>query len=671
MIWKGNDLLKLKYSNIKYNKVENNFIIKMENQCRVHIVIISNIFNKNSFDINNIILEFSINKKDWFVVDKTSFIINNFLEIYINSDILTQYIRFSIKDEIVFEIENCDIYTKKHSGLILSALRGGYGDKIISMLNAMYISRHTKLKFGYAWSDIYREHLKVPEKIKTESVGKEEEIFAKEFIDEFSYSDKKEVVFNLYNCGFREDIANYEKKQDYYYGNYINHGVLQYIIGQIDSNYSLEYKDLFHQISFSEKIKKVFSLADDTFNKYFKNYKVLGIHIRSGAIVYSVDRDRCITHYENKATPVEMALSIIKLYYCGFDKIIIFGEDYDSINNLVSYCKKTFFKEILIAKDLIPASLDDTEIDFFEIKFMSLCSEIVSNSGFARLASLCGNGREPKGWKDIFTLEEKFNLLNEYIGKIDSDKFQKAYSYLCLYMISKRLQKPNKILIDTLNKAIFYDSDNVAYKILIVNCYIGENNYSLAEEQLKKVNIKRFLYVLFEFWKYLNNHVELIFSIDKKLISDFPYLYFLYYKISLFLNNENKIEIGSYVNRVQVVHNTAKARIQNQLSYKLGQAMIINSKSFLGYIRMPFVLSYIKDKHKQEQKIYQEKIKKDPSLKLPPLEDYPDYQEALKEKECLTYKLGEALIKANKTWYKGGYVRMWFEVKKLKVRCKN
>nr|MCR6517136.1 glycosyltransferase family 2 protein [Campylobacter lari] len=118
-------------------------------------------------------------------------------------------------------------------------------------------------------------------------------------------------------------------------------------------------------------------------------------------------------------------------------------------------------------------------------------------------------------------------------------------------------------------------------------------------------------------------------------------------------------------------YGTAKTRIQNQLSYKLGQAMIVNSKSILGYIRMPFVLSYIKDKHKQEQKIYQEKIKKDPSLKLPPLEDYPDYKEALKEKECLTYKLGQALIQANKTWYGGGYVKMWFEIKKLKREFRN
>ncbi|EPG0619019.1 hypothetical protein ACSW0J_000929, partial [Campylobacter jejuni] len=92
--------------------------------------------------------------------------------------------------------------------------------------------------------------------------------------------------------------------------------------------------------------------------------------------------------------------------------------------------------------------------------------------------------------------------------------------------------------------------------------------------------------------------------------------------------------------------NSAKARIQNHLSYKLGQALITNSKSILGYIRMPYVLSYIKDKHQLEQKAYEEKIKENPNLALPPLETYPDYNEALKEKECFTYKLGEAFIKA-------------------------
>ena len=94
-------------------------------------------------------------------------------------------------------------------------------------------------------------------------------------------------------------------------------------------------------------------------------------------------------------------------------------------------------------------------------------------------------------------------------------------------------------------------------------------------------------------------------------------------------------------------YGTAKQRIHNHLSYKLGKAMIENSKSILGYIRMPYVLSYIKEQHNKEQKQYQEQIKKNPNLKLPKLESYKDYKEALKEKECFTYKLGEAFIRAN------------------------
>ncbi|EAL7652803.1 galactosyltransferase, partial [Campylobacter jejuni] len=46
------------------------------------------------------------------------------------------------------------------------------------------------------------------------------------------------------------------------------------------------------------------------------------------------------------------------------------------------------------------------------------------------------------------------------------------------------------------------------------------------------------------------------------------------------------------------------------------------------------------------------------------------YNEALKEKECFTYKLGEAFIKANKNWYGGGYLKLFFEIRKLRKEFK-
>ncbi|EAL9735575.1 galactosyltransferase, partial [Campylobacter jejuni] len=38
---------------------------------------------------------------------------------------------------------------------------------------------------------------------------------------------------------------------------------------------------------------------------------------------------------------------------------------------------------------------------------------------------------------------------------------------------------------------------------------------------------------------------------------------------------------------------------------------------------------------------------------------------------CFTYKLGLALIEANKKWYGGGYIKLWFKIKKLKYEFKN
>ena len=107
----------------------------------------------------------------------------------------------------------------------------------------------------------------------------------------------------------------------------------------------------------------------------------------------------------------------------------------------------------------------------------------------------------------------------------------------------------------------------------------------------------------------------------------------------------NQIQSQLFPLSFQAKYGTAKARIQDQLSYKLGQAMIVNSKSISGCLLMPITLLSIAIAHKQSKKIYQEKIKKDPSLKLPLIERYPDYHEALKLKKHLSYRLGNFMVK--------------------------
>ncbi|MBZ7944422.1 glycosyltransferase family 2 protein, partial [Campylobacter sp. RM13744] len=136
-------------------------------------------------------------------------------------------------------------------------------------------------------------------------------------------------------------------------------------------------------------------------------------------------------------------------------------------------------------------------------------------------------------------------------------------------------------------------------------------------------------------------------NIDEKYNFDYliPDLSLVKESIEEYCIKMNPIKLASLQNQINA-SNFAKTRIQNELPYKLGQAMIMRSKSFSRMLSMPAYLISIFLICRLEQKVHQEKIKKDPFLALPPLESYPDYHEALKERECFTYKLGEALIKA-------------------------
>lgn len=106
-------------------------------------------------------------------------------------------------------------------------------------------------------------------------------------------------------------------------------------------------------------------------------------------------------------------------------------------------------------------------------------------------------------------------------------------------------------------------------------------------------------------------------------------------------------------------NNSAVFRVKNSLSYRLGQIMIKYSKSLKGYLKMPFVLF-------ESFKEFKQNLAKSESVKKPPLENLADYKQSLTYKNHLSYKLGFALIKAHKNWYKGGYIWLCFEIFKIK-----
>ena len=111
-------------------------------------------------------------------------------------------------------------------------------------------------------------------------------------------------------------------------------------------------------------------------------------------------------------------------------------------------------------------------------------------------------------------------------------------------------------------------------------------------------------------------------------------------------------------------------RIRYHLAYKLGYAMVENHSTLLGKFKLPFILLGIVWKHRARQREYLKIIKVKPWLKVPPMEYYEDYKEALKEKQSVPYRLGLALINAGKNWYIGGFFKLYEEIKKIKAEQK-
>ncbi|CAK0757772.1 conserved hypothetical protein [Gammaproteobacteria bacterium] len=81
----------------------------------------------------------------------------------------------------------------------------------------------------------------------------------------------------------------------------------------------------------------------------------------------------------------------------------------------------------------------------------------------------------------------------------------------------------------------------------------------------------------------------------------------------------------------------AADRIRRQLSYRLGTTMIAQSRSFTGWIGMPWALI------REIRQFRSEKAQRS-TEKLPPIDKYRDAHEAEKVKQHLSYRLGATLI---------------------------
>ncbi|HHT6857082.1 MULTISPECIES: hypothetical protein [Campylobacter] len=728
MIWKKEDLIDiLKSDGSVYKNYENNsYFFDLQKEIKLECIVLK---LNNKTNIVNI--EYSKDNLIFYSFDSELCEIKDNAMIFILSEkISVRYLRICIKRD---NLKQINFYIRKFPLLFVAARGDAFGSRIMALLNAIWLSKKFRCKFGFVWNALF--HIKqddnVQHKTVMPSLPLEEEVFESIFIKKYSYT---KLLKSYPGSIFQYKAANkmsidrlLEKPYSHDFGWYVAGGFIDiYLDGLQDGEYLTGLRNAWREIQFLPDFNDSIQKGIDEAGKLGE---FVSIHIRCADMCYSDFRFIMLRNYKYRhIVTVEMALAIID-YELNRQNVLICGDDLALLDSLKKHYSNQPRKfKLYSMNDFVNKYTFKTNIEqiLFELYFRSKSSLIYSTkSTFGILPYLVSESSRLNHIYDFCSKNDYYKYIKSNIGKIVVHDYQLAASYFVLFIMGIEIEVDINELYIYIRKSLSHDKLNITYQLFLFFTLLKKKKNYQAEKYIcflfKKYPKSIFSFIQKEPLNIYKNIITEIMSLQEKkynfsfLFASAVYSHHKDYENSLLCYNKiignieletfsylvanllenlhvirNEDEKCKFLDRIynslskancatqfnqpqsklsfQAHHGTAKSRIQNQLSYKLGQAMIVNSKSLLGYIRMPFVLSYIKDKHKQEQKIYQEKIKKDPSLKLPPLESYPDYKEALKEKECLTYKLGEALIKANKTWYKGGYVKLLFKIRKLKIK---
>ncbi|HEF8477663.1 TPA: SGNH/GDSL hydrolase family protein, partial [Campylobacter jejuni] len=201
----------------------------------------------------------------------------------------------------------------------------------------------------------------------------------------------------------------------------------------------------------------------------------------------------------------------------------------------------------------------------------------------------------------------KFNTLNKHselsweVGNFKNYINTLEFSRLVSLLVVKDNNQKHYIDFGELSKEVFADNK--------INCNYLIPDLQLIKDSIEEYNIKMDPRKLAPLQNQIKEKDNIIFTLNQEKTTLQNELNSIPVKkqnleiknLEQDLKNKElqsfvlKKELGNkFVKNININYidkNSAKSRIQNHLSYKLGQALITNSKSILGYIRMPFVLS--------------------------------------------------------------------------------
>lgn len=375
-------------------------------------------------------------------------------------------------DEYTSKSELKSLKDSNNQYYFLSSRNDGLGERLNAMITGVFLAKRFGYNFGFHWIDSLTDAT-----IKNgcqvngvigHAIDDATSIFSSEFINKYRVKDLNEL-------SNRSDFYGEHVDHDYLELQGLSQNILGFNAPRIDLKGTIHpdleprekfsYKNAFEEISFSDGITEAIKKAS-----VVNMENTVAIHLRSGDVFYGEYRK--YIHYTYKGITIPIAKAIIEKELLSGKNIIVFGQDDEVLN----YLSNNY--DITLAKNLIPTNLtDNTQVAFFEIKLMSMCTKICAgSSGFAKIASWIGNIPLDAS-TSYFSVTEQNSISRKDLECHENDynSYQTAFAYWHTYYFG-RAGKEYLDSIVLLEKAFYFDPDNELYPIIIAILAVCNND---------------------------------------------------------------------------------------------------------------------------------------------------------------------------------------------------
>ncbi|EOX1914600.1 hypothetical protein ACPDVC_001675 [Campylobacter jejuni] len=570
---------------------------------------------------------------------------------------------------------------------IISAKPDGFGMRLSSMLIGMYLAEKLGFNFGFVWDnsidlDRFDIRTKISEDIYyfANDMENVSSIFSYFFLKKYYITDykiQKNHGFKLHSKirtfdeikspPFENEWGWYSTDiPPYYWLKDCKKEEFLCIVRDIYNNkfiFSSDYQQIFDNVN--------------VINEKINNF--IALHIRGGDIVYSSLRKHASRKVlEERFFPYEIALEIIKRHTNANVKIIIFGQDVKSNMKLLNYIIENKIlpkNKIFTVDEFINQTFSSLQRVFFEINLMSKAYAIYSPkvSAFSRAAMMISGKDILIAYEDIFNVQERFDIIQRNLFSLGLNDLQIARSLFYQYTLSLKLKMPLNICLEILKKALYFDRDNDAYRIYIIDNLFQTYQHELINRYLKIILNNRYdcflktlcdnsLNVFCDYYKkYLNQSKNNFFYI--KFVAAYISIYkgdvycALQYLDELISMKHNNTLLLKLIDKIKynLCYN-GELRLKGTLQYKLGQVFLnIFTKSNI--IDVLFFLSRYK-KEKKKIELFIQNF----NINIPSFEQCYDYSNAKRIEHYLSYNIGKIMIQAHQSWYKGAYFILPYKI---------